>query len=163
MHKKGVKSDNVQRLIRELELNVERMADQLNDTLLLITADHGLIDAETVMLSHDEEVMSCLVRRPSMEARALNLFVKEECRERFEILFQQKYGTAYRLYPMEKARELHLLGMGQDHPKLKRMLGNYLAVATEKMTLRIKDKYFIGEHAGLTADEMTIPLSAIEK
>ena len=43
------------------------------------------------------------------------------------------------------------------------MLGDYLAVATGTATLRMVDKGYLGEHAGMTAEEMTIPLIAVSK
>lgn len=161
-HKEGVHSQIVSTLLHSLEDTVEQMALHLQDTLLLITADHGLIDSDTIMLSDDQEVMDCLIRRPSMEARALNFFVKEDQKDCFELLFKQRYGKWYQLLPMEEALERQLLGCGENHAQLRQMLGNYLAYATNNVTLRTKDKYFIGEHAGMTADEMMIPLIAFE-
>jgi len=163
MHKKGVAAEETHALLQAIEKATEMMATQMEDTLLIVTADHGLIDSQTVLLCEDKAIMECLVRPPSMESRAMNLFVKEDRCTRFETLFRQHYGEHYRLFTMEEAISLKLLGCGQDHPRLHRMLGNYLAVATGTLTLRTKDKKFIGEHAGLTADEMTIPLIAIEK
>jgi len=163
MHKKGVSSADTYALVQQLEMLTEQLAGQLQDTLLMITADHGLIDAETLFLSEDREIMECLIRPPSIESRAMNLFVKEEKKEYFKKLFRKRYGESYQLLPMEEVMARQLFGCGEDHPRLSRMLGNYLAVATGKVTLRMKDKKFVGEHAGLTADEMIIPLIAIEK
>lgn len=162
MHKKGVLSLEVHKLLQELETETKQLAEHLEDTLLLITADHGLIDSQTILLSKDQEIMECLVRAPSIEARAMNLFVKEEMKQRFESLFYRRYGDDYKLFTMEHARSSQLFGTGKDHPELEGMLGNYLAVATGHTTLRMKDKHFIGEHAGMTADEMLIPLIAVE-
>jgi len=43
------------------------------------------------------------------------------------------------------------------------MLGDYLAIAVGRQALRMENKGFKGEHAGLTEEEMRIPLIAIEK
>jgi len=45
------------------------------------------------------------------------------------------------------------------------MLGNYLAIATDDLSIyntREEADSFIGVHAGITADEMDIPLIIIE-
>lgn len=162
MHKKGVSSNETNMLLLQIEQATERLAGQLKDTLLIMTADHGLIDSKTVLLCEDAAIMECLVRSPSMEARAMNLFVKDDHRTQFESLFRKRYGANYQLYRMEEALSLNLLGCGSDHPRLSRMLGNYLAIATGTVNLRMKDKKFIGEHGGMTADEMLIPLIALE-
>ncbi len=160
MHKKGVHAQETGTLLQEIEEEIERLAENMEDTLLIVTADHGLVDTQTTLLSEDAELMDCLVRPPSMESRAMNFFVKDECVNRFEALFAARYGIDYRLLTMAEGRKL--FGNGRDHPRLSRMLGNYLAVAEGSRTLAMKDKKFSGEHGGMTADEMIIPLIAIE-
>lgn len=162
MHEKGVHAPEMGELVRSLESEVQRLAGELQDTLLIITADHGLVDGETILFHQDQEMMDCMIRRPSMEARALNLFVKEECKERFETLFQKRYGDRFRLMPMEDVQRLGLFGTGNDHPRLKRMLGNYLSIAVGDAVLRTKNVIHPADHGGLTRDEMMIPLIAAE-
>ena len=43
------------------------------------------------------------------------------------------------------------------------MLGDYIAIAVNDLTIYNKENKFIGVHAGLTKDEMEIPFIAIEK
>jgi len=162
MHKKGVHTAETHKLLKTLEIETEQLAASLQDALLIVTADHGLIDSNTTLLSKDEEIMSCLVRKPSIESRAMNLFVKEDHKERFEQLLRKRYGEHYQLLPMEEVKKRQLFGCGQDHPRLPGMLGHYLAIATDEVTLRMKDKKYIGEHGGMTAEEMIIPLIAVE-
>jgi len=162
MHEKGVHAPEMGELVKQLQSEVERLAGELQDTLLLITADHGLVDGETILFHQDQEMMDCMIRRPSMEARALNLFVKEECRERFETLFHERYGDRFLLLPMEEVHRLGLFGSGNDHPRLKRMLGNYLSIAVGEAVLRTKNVIHPADHGGMTRDEMMIPLIAIE-
>ncbi len=162
MHEKGVHAPEMGELVSQLQHETQRLAETLHDTLILITADHGLVDGETILFHQDQEMMDCMIRRPSMEPRALNLFVKEECKERFETLFQQRYGDRFRLLPMQEVHRLGLLGTDNDHPRLHRMLGNYLSIAVGDAVLRTKNVIHPADHGGLTADEMTIPLIAIE-
>lgn len=162
MHEKGVHVPEMGELVRQLEDETRRLCEQLQDTLILITADHGLVDGETILFHQDHEMMDCMIRRPSMEARALNLFVKEECRERFESLFHQRYGDRFQLLPMEEVQRLGLFGTGNDHPRLQRMLGNYLSVAVGNAVLRTKNVIHPADHGGMTRDEMMIPLIAVE-
>jgi len=139
------------------------MADALQDTLLLITADHGLVDVECEELEKHPALLECIVRPPSMEARAVNFFVKEGQMERFERLFLSCFGDSFLLLAKAEVLENQLLGTGCNHPRLGGMLGDYLAVAVGNKALRMVSKGYTGEHAGMTEDEMTIPLIAVEK
>ncbi|MBO4506248.1 MAG: phosphodiesterase, partial [Lachnospiraceae bacterium] len=106
-------------------------------------------------------IMECLVRMPSIEPRALNLFVKPELRQHFEEEFNKFFGDCFILMTKQEVTESRLFGTGTDHACFRDMLGDYLAVAVGDTTIfntREEQEKFIGVHAGLTKDEMTIPL-----
>lgn len=108
----------------------------------------------------------CLVRMPSIEPRALNLFVKEEKRSQFEQEFNRRFGNKFLLWTKEQVLDRKIFGPGTEHPNFRGMLGDYLAIAIDDLsiyTTREEADYFIGVHAGLTEDEMIIPLIVIEK
>jgi len=163
MHEKGVDGPEIGLLIQRLEERTARLAEALQDTLLMITADHGMIHARCHVLTDDPDVLDCLVRPPSIESRAVNFFVKDGMQAAFEEAFHKHFGSDFRL--MRKAEVLaeKLFGPGENHPALEGMLGDYLAVATGDATLRMVDKGYLGEHAGMTEEEMTIPLIAVSK
>ena len=163
MHRKGMDGPEITAMLRNIEERTERMAAEVEDTLLLITADHGMINTRCALWSDEPELLQCLVRPPSMEARAVNLFIKPGMEKQFEERFQVRFGSCFLLMSRAEVLERHLLGTGENHEKLCGMLGDYLAVATGDVAIRMEDKQYIGEHAGLTADEMTIPLIAVEK
>ncbi len=102
---------------------------------------------------------------PSFEPRALNLFVKDGCHERLERAFEDNFGNEFRLFTRKEALETGLFGKGEDHPLLPSLLGDNIAAAVGDIavynTKRKRDRY-LGNHAGLTAEEMTIPLIAAE-
>ena len=78
MHRTGTGSAATHHLVVSIEEKVKELASGLSDTLLLITADHSHIDSKNLCILDYPEVMNCLVRMPSIEPRALNLFVKKE-------------------------------------------------------------------------------------
>lgn len=166
MHRTGCCSDEAKQVILALEKKIEQLAAEVKDTLLIITADHGMVDAKSVCLEDYPGIMECLVRIPTIEARALNLFVKEEKREQFEQEFTQAFGDKYLLLSKQEVLDRKLFGSGTEHKDFRRMLGDYLAVATGDLAIfhsREKAKMFVGVHAGLTRDEMIIPLMVVEK
>lgn len=166
MHRKGCYHKDTQEVLLALERRIEMLCDELEDTLLIITADHGHMDSKGVALEEYPDLMQCLIRLPSIEPRALNLYVKEECKQEFETLFQKEFGDKFMLLTKDEVRRKQLFGVGEEHRYFDSMLGDYLAVAISDLSIFVtkeEKETFIGVHAGLTEDEMVIPFIAIEK
>lgn len=164
MHLTGCYSDKAKRVISSLERRIKNLAAELKDTLVIVTADHGHVNSKEVCIKDYPKIMNCLKRIPTIEPRALNLFVKEDRRSEFEIEFTGEFGDSFLLLPKEKVLEMKLFGWGTEHKDFRSMLGDYLAVATGDISIvNTKEKRFISDHAGFTGDEMIIPLIIIEK
>lgn len=166
MHQKGCYHADTKKVLHELEEAVQLLCGELEDTLIIVTADHGHMDSKCVALEDYPRIVDCLVRMPSIEPRALNFFVKEGVEARFEELFQKEFGAKYRLLTKAEVREQQLFGTGEEHPQFENMLGDYLAIAIGDLTIfntREEKEAFIGVHAGMTEDEMRIPFIAIER
>lgn len=163
MHNNGVDGEDIRQLLLDIEKNTEQLAEKLNDTLLIVTADHGHINIKNKLLTDYPDLTECLVRMPSMEPRALNLFVKDGMKDLFRSAFSEHFGDEFILLTKEELLSKQLLGTGQDHPKLEAMLGDFLAIAIGDTEIANGETKFKGAHAGLTEDEMTIPLIALQK
>lgn len=86
--------------------------------------------------------------------------------ERFEQLFKARFGGQFLLLTKKEVLEKHLFGIGADHPRFEKMLGDYLAVATGNTAIfnsPSKPRKYKGGHAGLTENELTIPLIIVER
>lgn len=150
MHRTGCYSEKSKSVLQELERQTKELSDSLSDTLLIITADYP-------------DIMKCLLRMPSIEPKALNLFVKESMENQLETGFKNNFGDKFMLLSKEKIIEMELFGRGKNHERFDEMLGDYIAIATSDFFVFYKDEKFIGVHAGLTKDEMEIPFIAVEK
>lgn len=103
---------------------------------------------------------------PSIEPRALNFFVKKGMSQQFNDIFNKEFGTKFILLTKEEVRKKKLFGDGTEHSEFNDMLGDFLAVAIDDLSIfntREEKESFIAMHAGLTEDEMIIPLILIEK
>lgn len=163
MHVSGCGSEASREMMQRLEVQVGELTEQLKgtDTRLFVTADHGHIDSKGVSITDYPELMDCLVRMPSIEPRALNLFIKEGKKAQFEQAFQRLFGDKFILYTKQQVLEQQLFGTGMEHAEFRAMLGEYLAVAVSDLSIynsREEAARFIGVHAGLTREEMEIPL-----
>ena len=166
MHQKGCYGPEAKHVLRQLEKQVQQLTDKLNNTLVIVTADHGHVDSKGVAIVDYPHIMECLVRLPSIEPRALNLFVKEDRKKQFEREFCKEFGDKFLLWTKREVLDTHLFGTGKEHTCFRDMLGDYLAIAINDLTIfntREETEHFISVHAGLTEDEMTIPLIVIEK
>ena len=166
MHKMGTTSDATHEMITKLEKMVEETAAKLENTLLLITADHSHVDCDNYCILDYPEIMDCLVRMPSLEPRTLNLFVKEECKEAFPEIFKKHFGDDFLLLTKEEVLAEKVFGTGKDHKELEAMLGDFVAFSVTEKALfntHIEAQEMPGGHAGLTREEIEIPLIVIEK
>ena len=165
MHNHGARSDRAVKALTQLNAWAEALAAVLRDTTLIITADHGLIDVtEPVWLNECPEIMRCLVMPPSIESRASSLFVKRGREKEFEDAFREKLGADFLLMTREEALSRRLFGPGALHEKADDFIGDYLALATGTRAIYYKAAgaephgKMIGHHAGLTEQEMLVPL-----
>ena len=166
MHRMGCYCDEAKQVISSLERRIESLTDELKDTLVVVTADHGHMDSKGVCIKNYPKIMNCLKRIPTIEPRALNLFIKEDKRDEFEKEFTKEFGDKFLLLPKGKVLEMKLFGCGTEHKDFRDMLGDYLAVATDDLSIYNTEEEvekYIGVHAGLTKDEMIIPLIIVEK
>ena len=166
MHLTGTSSADTHAVITELERRVAGLVEGLSDTLVLVTADHGHMDSTNLCILDYPEIMNCLVRMPSIEPRALNLFVKDENKAGFPVLFAKTFGDKFWLITKEEVLERKLFGLGSEHPLFRDMLGDFLAISTAEVSLFNTHKeaaLMPGGHAGLTKEELEIPLIAIER
>ena len=166
MHQKGCYGLEAKHVLFQLEKQIQQLSDELKNTLIIVTADHGHMDSKGVTLEDYPQIMECLVRLPSIEPRALNLFVKTAKQEQFEHVFRKEFGDKFLLWTKRQILDMQLFGTGKEHTYFRDMLGDYLAVAVDDLSIYItreEAEHFIGVHAGLTEDEMTIPLIVISK
>ena len=163
LHQEGGGSENVRETMRDIERKVYETVSSLEDTLFLITADHGHLDNRTAILQDYEDIMSLLLRLPSIEPRSLNFFVKEGKKEEFKAAFLSHFSEDFDLYTKEEVIEMKLFGEGEEHPRFRDMLGDFLAVARSDLSIYYTKNIWASMHAGYTESEMIIPLISFER
>ena len=166
MHRTGTVSGETHRIVAEIEKAVEKTVSGLTDTLFMIIADHGHMDSRNCCLLDYPEILNCLVRLPSFEPRTLNLFVKEEYKAVFPEIFRKYFEDSFVLLTREEAVSGKLFGTGRDLDGLEGMIGDYVALAVSDRSVfntHIEAQEMPGGHAGMTKEEISIPLIVIEK
>ena len=165
MHRKGVLSEDVKNNMLYLENTLLEFSKKLSNSWLIITADHGHIDADGVLLTDYPDILNCLERMPSIEPRTLNLFAKEGKKEELKRAFLQHFEDNHILYTRQQALENELFGKKPYHEDLAGFLGDYIAVAKSPLTIFKNENQMNalkGIHAGATLKEKIVPLIAVD-
>ena len=164
MHDYGVKSKQAHEQITMINKEVEKLSKTLKNSLIIVTADHGLCDGVNEYLEDYPELSAMLKRPPSIEPRALSFFVKDGMKDDFKNEFNKLFGDDFKLLTKEEVFSNNLFGFGKPHKKSYDFVGDFLAVAIGRKSLFIEreKREFVGIHAGLTEEEMTVPFIAFE-
>ena len=171
LHKYGTTSDEAKNNILEAERKIEDMCSKLDeDTLVIISADHGHRDIEKAYSLLDyPEIMECLITPASLESRTVAFWVKEDMKKEFEDRFKNVFGDEFLLLTKDEFLEKHFLGYGEKHPKVEDFIGNYIALSVGSSIIRLETFLAEGKpvkkstHCGLTKEEMEVPVIVINK
>lgn len=161
MHEFGVSSAQARQVIESISANMRRLAESFDDTLFVVTADHGQIDIEGyVDLYSDETLNDMLEIYPYLEGRAVAFKVKKGRKKQFAVYFTAHYGDDFRLYKTSELLKRNFFGDVGDKGAL---LGDFIAAGTytHKQALTTpRTPKLKGHHTGLT-EEMEVPLILI--
>ena len=164
MHEFGCNSERAKELIREANYRIEKLASEVEDTIIFVVADHGHINVEHIFLDDYPDIVECLKRNTSIEPRAVNFFIKEEKKEEFVYLFNKYFSEWFDLYPMDDVINSRLFGDGEENKVYRDILGDYLAIAkSNKSIIYGGSTPLVSQHAGYTDDEIYVPLVLIKK
>lgn len=172
LHKYGTTSEEAKNFILDAENKIQEMCNNFDeDTLLIISADHGHKDIEKAYTLLDyPEIQECLIMPAYLESRVLTFWVKENMRETFVERFNSVFENEFWLMTREEFLDkYHFLGYGEKHPKIDDFIGNYMALSTAGSMIRLETFLAEGKpvkkstHCGLTKDEMEVPVFVIKK
>lgn len=164
-HINGIYSTEVKEILKNLNSDFEELIANINDdTLVICIADHGLTDVEELPLYNYSDVTDLLIRKPSIEPRATNFFVTKNKIDEFKINFNRHFSKYFKLYTKQEILDSNIFGEGEKHPMIDSFLGDYIAIAIDKYMFTLSDsKGYKAHHAGLSKDEMIVPLIIYSK
>lgn len=164
-HKTGIYSKETKKVVSDLNKDFTELVENINDdTIVICIADHGLTDIKDLPLFENKELINMLKRNPSIEPRALNFFVKDGLLEEFKDLFNKSYDKYFKLYTKQEILDSKLFGEGKHHKLIDMFLGDYIALAIDKYMFTLgTEKKHIAHHAGMSEDEMMVPLIIYSK
>lgn len=166
MHATGCYSEKTRREIIRINRAVQKLCARLKNTLVMVTADHGLIDAADSRCILDyPKLVDTLERLPSMEPRVLNCFVKNGRDADFIAECGNAFGDDVLIVSKAQAIESGIFGDTESNAILDKRLGDYLLIPVTAMAIHntyASARKFIGVHAGVDKRELEVPLIAVE-
>jgi predicted AlkP superfamily pyrophosphatase or phosphodiesterase len=162
MHEFGMSSAEAKDLMCSISSKIQKLSNEVKDTMIIITADHGQVDiTKSVEMFKDEHLLNLLETYPYLEQRAMAFRLKKEKDKEFVKHFKKIYGKDFKVFKTKKLIEKNYFGRSGDKANL---LGDYIAVSRNGTSALLSPKTpnLKGNHGGLTTAEMKVPLIIIE-
>ncbi len=169
MHIYGAYSDEAIKALEAIDEDLKEYVAKLpENTLLIISADHGHTNVKPINLYECNLINKMLKRPPSNDSRCLTFCVKDEYKQVFPQIFNSLFGYAYQIYPTQELLNQGFFGLENEtpHSRVADFLADYVAVGINEYYFNYKGKnnhIFKSHHAGITADEMLVPVIIYRK
>lgn len=136
------------------------------DTLFLLTADHGSVETPynpSYELTSHPELVNMLVMQPTCEGRLPYLYLKPGQEEAVRQYFEHAWPGQFELITRQQVLDSGLLGRGTPNNDILNRVGDLVAIPHGNTYLWWVNKANVmqGRHGGLHPDEMLVPLYAL--
>lgn len=167
MHEHGPSSNIANSYLEYINYTIENLASNLNeDTMLIITADHGQVDVKEEYNIYGSKYDKYLSKLPALEPRAMTFYIKDGMKEEFEKEFKEEFEDRFILLTHKQILDLKLFGDKNNHQRFEEFIGDFIAIGKANTTLAYKTRdlpVLKGQHAGMCDDEMLVPIIVYQK
>ncbi len=150
---------------------LERIARRLKGAgaVLIVTADHGLVDAMPgcfVELREVRGLYDCLPTLPSGDARCMHCFVRPSKVAQFLRIVKSRLSDACACVPGEDLLAGGAFGPGEPHPCLAARVGDFALLARDGYTFAatprgMETRFNVANHGGMSRAEVLVPLYVV--
>ena len=166
IHRHGTKSAKTENSVLKTCNFVENLYKDLENTLIIVSADHGLIDIEKEFFIEEyPDFAECLSRPLSLEDRTISITLKDGKKDQFLDAFNRYFSKYFLLFSKDDVLKNQLFGPAVPNLKALDFIGDYIIVSKSHNSLRQKttnDEPLKAVHAGLLKAEMLVPLILLE-
>lgn len=141
----------------------DRYSRDAQDTVLIVTSDHGQIPVEIqpkYEVRNDQQFLQNLEMPPSGESRFPYLFMGPEKMPAFKEYVAQRWPNTFSLLPIDDMVSAGIFGEKDISTKIRSRLGNLTALpkGDAYWWWAQKENHLLGRHGGFSAEEMITPL-----
>ena len=164
-HDYGFDSKLVLDEINKIEQQLHRLKN--NNVVTIITADHGQTNINTDITMDFKKYNKYFYAYPGIDFGMVTYYVKKEMKSEFVEEFNRDYKDKMYLFKTEEFIENEIFGPNKTNNYILDNLGEYISLCNSDAQFINSteiDEYIgktKGNHSGLTADEMIIPLIVI--
>lgn len=142
------------------------------NTILIITSDHGIIDvpaSKRIKLDDHPKLRETLILPLCGEHRFAYCYVKPSKEKEFVKYVKTKLKHCCNLYKSEDLLRRGYFGLFEIHERFRERIGDYVLIMKDnwgiydKLVYQKKYSYHIGDHGGLSKEELYVPLIFIKK
>jgi len=164
-HKNGTDSQAVKKHFDSLDKKIKFLAKSLKNTTIIISADHGLINTK------EKDKIIELKNHPkfveTLEPRAVYCYVRSGKVKQFESYVKTVFKKCCKMYESDDLIKDNYFGLFKPNEKLKDRVGDYVLIMKENyimkdLVLGEKRKIYIGNHGGMSQEEMFVPVIVIK-
>ena len=165
LHDYGINSEVVKREFENINNNLEYLCSNIEDSIVIITADHGHIDTYYYNLDDYPSIKNLLERTTSLEPRVVSFKVIDSKKEEFIMEFNKYFKEEFWLLNASEVIDKKIFGTGQNNIHFEESIGDFVAFSKSNKGIIYDSNtfQFKSHHAGLTDREMLIPLIVKEK
>ncbi len=173
-HKNGSTSKKVLKhfkgLIKKLTLFLKSIKG--TNTTVIITADHGITDVDKskiINVKDHPKLKETLSMLLCGEHRFAYAYVKSSKQKEFENYVKNKLKHCCNLYKSDELLKKGYFGLFDIHKEFKNRIGDYVLVMKDhygiydKPIYQKKVYYHVGDHGGMSDEELYVPLIVIKK
>jgi hypothetical protein len=168
-HTYGPDSEHFQAALRQMATSLDQdflaplPAAAREETLLIVTADHGQIATPrnfAVHLTNHPALADMLLLPPAAEPRASYLYVRPGQAASVHNYVEDHFAGRFLLLDMDRAVAAGLFGSAELPPESRSRLGDKLFLARDgcRLIRGGENAEHRGEHGSLTPEEMLVPL-----
>lgn len=168
-HKFGVNSSEALNCIQALSIHLEELEPELiaSNSRMLVCSDHGFLDTteEQVIYLHDHpELKRCLELPVSGDSRVKNCRLKPDFEKKFLSYIESNLADKCEVLSQDEILARKFYGPFENNPKLLERIGDYILIMKGAYVFLdyVPGEEFghcnIGNHSGVSEDEMLVPL-----
>lgn len=165
LHKFGTTSKEVREELASIDKSFSNFIVSVEDSLVFVIADHGHTDIETITLSDYPEVFNMLDATTGIDSRAVSFRVKKEFISIFPEKIKEVIKDNFILLSKEEVIKENWFGTTEENKYFRDGIGDFLAIAISNKAIRYDERghEFASAHAGITEDEVYVPLVLVKK
>ncbi|MBI4448285.1 alkaline phosphatase family protein [Candidatus Woesearchaeota archaeon] len=174
-HTYGVEHKKCEKHFKEIDKKLRRFIKTIKgtNTLLIVTADHGLTNTpigRLLRLEDHPKMQECLTLPLCGEARTAYCYVHPEKKQQFENYVNKNLSKYCYLFRSQDLISKNYFGLFKPNPKLFDRIGDYALLFKKDYALidsinahEKNKKPNIGHHGGISREEMIVPLIIIRR